>query len=63
MNGDTISDTFQFPDEIQEMIVKDDDILVLYDVSSMFTIVSVDETITILAEKNFNTDILMITIV
>lgn len=49
-----ISDVFQFAEEIQELQFNDNDILVSYDVSALFTNVPQDETIQILANKAFS---------
>ena len=53
VNQHTISDTFSFAKEIREMPVNPYDILVSYDVSSLFTNVPLNETIEIQAEKAF----------
>ena len=52
-NEHTIGDIFSFADDLQEMEISDHDILVLYDVSALFTKVLVDEKIGILARKAF----------
>ena len=44
------------PDDLHEMKIDKQDILVSYDVSSLFTNIPVDETIKILAEKAFRDD-------
>ena len=49
-----LTDTFQFADEIRGLNINEDDILVSYDVSSLFTNVPLDETIQILADKAFD---------
>ena len=54
VNNYTISDVFQFAEEIHELQFNEDDILVSYDVSALFTNVSLEETIQILANKAFN---------
>ena len=54
VNNHTISDVFQFAEEIRELDFNEDDILVSYDVSALFTNVSLEETIQILANKAFN---------
>ena len=41
---------FVFADELREMKIKEHDVLVSYDVSSLFTNVPVDETIESIAE-------------
>ena len=56
INGHTVSETFQFADELHEMKINDQDILVSYDVSSLFTNVPVDETIESIAERAFEND-------
>lgn len=55
-NSHTIDDIFQFADEIQQTPVKDNDVLVSYDVTALFTNIPVDETIQILADKAFSDD-------
>ena len=55
-NDHTVSDIFSFADDLQDMEIDEHDILVSYDVSSLFTNVPVDETIEILAEKAFKDD-------
>ena len=50
-NRYTITDTFEFANEIRELKIKDGDVLVSYDVSSLFTNVPLEETIQILAEQ------------
>ncbi|XP_022802357.1 uncharacterized protein LOC111339894 [Stylophora pistillata] len=52
-NRYTISDTFSFADEIQNLVIDENDILVSYDVTSLFTNVPLQETIEIIAEKAF----------
>ena len=49
----TITYTFEFADEIRVLQITNDDILVSYDVSSLFTNVPLEETIQILADKAF----------
>ena len=57
VNDQTITnDIFSFADDLQGMKIDKQDILVSYDVSSLFTNVPVDETIKILAEKAFKDD-------
>ena len=48
-----ISDTFEFVNEVHELVINNGDILVSYDVSSLFTIVPLEETIQLLADKAF----------
>ena len=50
----TISDVFQFAEEIQHLPVDENDFLVSYDVTALFTNVPLDETINLLADKAFN---------
>ena len=59
----TITDVFQFADEIKEMRFNEHDILISYDVSSLFTItnVPVEETIQILSNKAFTENWLKVT--
>ena len=51
----TITDTFEFADEIRVLQIKNEDVLVSYDVSSLLTNVPLEETIQILrpADKAF----------
>ena len=49
----TISDIFSFSEDLRNTSLNESDILVFYDVSSLFTNVSLDETIHILVEKAF----------
>lgn len=53
VNRYTISDTFAFAEEIQNLKVDENDILVSYDVTSLFTNVPLKETIEMIAEKAF----------
>ena len=46
-------DTFRFADEVRGLKIKNGEILVSYDVTSLFTYVPLEETIQILAEKDF----------
>ena len=48
-----ISDTFEFVNEVHELVINNGDILVCYDVSSLFTNVPLEETIQLLADKAF----------
>ena len=41
----TIKDTLEFPDRLQDHTLDEDEVLVSYDVSSLFTEVSLEETI------------------
>ena len=56
MNEYTITDAFDFADEIRNLSVNEDDILVSYDVAALFTNVPLDETINILVNKAFAND-------
>lgn len=47
------TDAFDFADEIRNLSVNEDDILVSYDVTALFTNVPLDETINILVNKAF----------
>ena len=49
-----ISDTFGFVNEVHELVINKEDILVSYDVSSLFTNVPLEETIELLADKAFS---------
>ena len=55
-NQYTVSDTFQFVDEIQGLKINNGELLVSYDVTSLFANVPLDETIQILAYKAFADD-------
>ena len=50
------NDIFEFADKIRELEISNSDILVSYDVSSLFTNVPLDETIEILANRAFDND-------
>jgi len=52
-NQYTITDTFEFTDKVCKSQINNGDVLVLYDVYSLLTNVSLDETIQILANKAF----------
>lgn len=52
-NQYTITDNCAFVYEIRKLKINNGDILVSYDVTSLFTNVPVDETIQILADKAF----------
>ena len=56
VNKYTVTDVFQFADEIKALRFNEHDILVSYDVSSLFTNVPLEETIQILANKAFTED-------
>ena len=51
VNEHTVSDIFVFADELREMKIKDREVLVSYDVSSLFTNVPVDETIESITQR------------
>ena len=55
-NQFTVTDTFEFVNEAQSLEINRGDILVSYDVTSLFTNVPLDETIQILADKAFSDD-------
>ena len=55
-NQYTVTDTFRFADEVRGFEIKNGEILVSYDVTSLFTNVPLEETIEILAEKAFAQD-------
>jgi len=56
INHYTITDTFEFVNEVNALTLNDGDVLVSYEVSSLFTNVPLDETIHILADKAFAND-------
>ena len=56
INEYTITDAFDFADEVRNLSVNEDDILVSYDVTALFTNVPLDETINILVNKAFADD-------
>ncbi|XP_068756806.1 uncharacterized protein [Montipora capricornis] len=51
INQYMISDTFKFLNEVHELAINNGDILISYDVSSLFTDVPLEETIHLLANK------------
>lgn len=51
-----VTDTFEFVNQVQSLQINGSDILVSYDLSSLFTNVPLDEIIQMLAEKAFNDD-------
>jgi len=53
LNQYTISDIFSFSKDLRNTSLNESDILVCYDVSSLFTNVPLDETIQIPVEKAF----------
>ena len=53
INENTINNAFDLADEIRNVPVNQDDILVSYDVTVLFTNVPLDETINILVNKAF----------
>ena len=54
LNQCTVADTFDFTNEIHELKINKGEILVSYDVSSLFTKVPLDETIEILVNRAFS---------
>ena len=56
VNEHTINDKFLSADELHEMEINEYDLLVLYDVSSVFTNVPVYETIEGIAERGFESN-------
>ena len=55
-NQYTVPDTFQFVDQLQGLKINNGELLVSYDVTSLFSNVPLDETIQILADKAFADD-------
>ena len=55
-NQYTVTDTFEFVNEVQNLEINRGDILVSYDVTSLFTNVPLNETIQILADQVFTDD-------
>jgi hypothetical protein len=55
-NAYTIADTLSFADEIRNLHVNEDDVLVSYDVTALFTNAPLQETIDILVKKAFSND-------
>ena len=53
VNEYTITDAFEFADEIRSIPINDEDVLVSYDVTALFTDVPLSEAINILADKAF----------
>lgn len=53
INEHTITDTFKLAEEVCSTSFNDNDIFASYDVTSLFTNVPLDETISLLAEKAF----------
>ena len=53
VNKYTITDVFKFADKIGSIPMNEEDILVSYDVTALFTNVPLSETINILVEKAF----------
>ena len=53
VNRYTISDTFSFAEEIKNLVIDQNDILVSFDITSLFTNVPLQETIETIAEKAF----------
>ena len=56
VNEYTITDAFEFADEICSIPMNEEDILVSYDVTALFTNVPLSETINILVDKAFTND-------
>ncbi|XP_044183223.1 uncharacterized protein LOC122963901 [Acropora millepora] len=56
VNEYTIADAFAFADEIRTHTMNEDNILISYDVTALFTNVPLDETIKILVNKAFTDD-------
>ena len=56
INEYTITDAFDFHDETRNLSVNEDNILVSYDVTALFTNAPLDETINILVNKAFADD-------
>ena len=56
LNQYTVTDTFDFTNEIHKLKINQGEILVSYDVSSLFTNVPLDETIEILVNRAFSND-------
>ena len=56
INQYTITDTFEFVNEVHRLTINSGDMLVSFDVSSLFTNVPLEETIHILADKAFIND-------
>jgi len=56
INEYTITDAFRFSEEIRNSPIGDDDILVSFNVPSLFTNVPLNETINILVDKAFASD-------
>ena len=54
MNEYTITDAFEFADEIRSIPMNDEDLLVSYEVTALFADVPLTETINILVDKVFN---------
>ena len=56
INQYTITDTFEFVNEVHGLTINSGDMLISFDVSSLFTNVPLEETIHILADKAFMND-------
>ena len=56
INEYTISDPLLFSEELRKKEIQDGEILVSYDVSSLFTNVPVDETVQILVDQAFHNE-------
>ena len=53
-NEYTIKDTLEFPDHLQDRTLDEDEVLMSYDVSSLFTEVSLEETIDYIIHQIYN---------
>ena len=53
LNRHTVTDIFEFANEIRNLEIANSDIMVSFDVSSLFTNVPLDETIQVLANRAF----------
>ena len=51
-----MTETYQFVNEIQDLVINNGDILVSYDITLLFTYLPLEETISILADKAFTDD-------
>ena len=53
INQYNVTETYQFLNEIQDLVINNGDILVSYDITLLFTYVPLEETISILADRAF----------
>ena len=61
MNEYTITDAFEFADEICSIPLNEEDILVSYDVKALFNNIPLSETINILVDETFaNNDLIIL---